>query len=118
MTALLLVATGMLIIVGVKQTADKVIRAVVGLVLIITFLPCVFSACARTRPLVISVPQSVGWVVLVVIVALVGFVLWGGRRQREQARERPLSARRRALPPPPLDGHEGGGLNSDFEDLR
>jgi len=107
MLVVLLAAAGIALIVGAKDLASQLVKAVIGAVLILTALPCLVQSCA-CAPLGESVggpPLVSGGLFLLVALAVVGFVAWRRRTDRAKARElwarRNGSPRARALPAPP-----------------
>jgi NADH:ubiquinone oxidoreductase subunit 6 (subunit J) len=114
MLVALLAAAGIVLIVGAKDLAGRLVKGVIGAVLVLTALPCLVEFCARAlsgRPND-SLSLAPGGLFLLVALAMIGFVVW--RRRADRAKARDLWARRngaprtRALPAPPSTTGEGG----------
>jgi hypothetical protein len=114
--ALLVVLVGFALILGKNDLAEKGLKVLVGLVLVLSFLPGLLARFdtkgARWRP---TTPDlSAPWLrqaLLVVLLAGVGLFAWRARalfaRRRDERRQRSSSPRERALPPaPPENGDE------------
>lgn len=114
MLVVLLTAAGIALVVGAKDLASRLVKAVIGAVLILAALPCLVQscACALPRASVGSPPLMSGGLFLLVALAVVGFVAWRRRADRAKARElwarRNGSPRTRALPAPPSSTSERG----------
>jgi hypothetical protein len=115
MTAILslsLLVSGLLMIVGARDAAKKIIGGMVMLLVFLALAPCLL--CALASPFQGHAGSGAGdyplWPVLIFAVfAIAGFALWRRRETRtrvlEQTRRRHGQARKRALPPaPPPDG--------------
>lgn len=107
---LLLMAAGIALIVGAKDFAGQLAKGAVGVVLILTIIPCLIQSCVCSLrgegvdALASALGNLVGLAILGVL-AIIGFVAW--RRRAERARASELWAKRngtpraRSLPAPP-----------------
>jgi hypothetical protein len=107
MLAILLAAAGIALIVGAKDLASRLVKGVIGVVLILTALPCLIESCTCALSGIPTGGPSLpsGRLFLMAVLAVVGFVAW--RRRADRAKARELWARRngaqrtRALPAAP-----------------
>jgi hypothetical protein len=117
MTALLIVLVGIAIIVGKDDVAMKLAKALVGLVLVLSFAPGLImsvdsrlpsAGCRGTGAL----SEAASVVAIAVLLSGVGLALWKARgllaKRKEDAARRWASPRDRAAPPPPLPEHDDG----------
>lgn len=114
MTALLIVVVGIAIMAGKDDVAMKLAKALVGLVLVLSFAPGLIasvdtaslnSGCRGARKL----SDVASGAAVLVLLAGVGLALWKARgllaKRREEAARRWGSPRDRAAPPPPPSEH-------------
>jgi hypothetical protein len=115
MIALLVALAGFAVIFGANGLAERLTRIVVGLVLIVTFLPGVLARAERAlrdlpRSGLPELPRPPGLAVAFLVVAAAGFAAWKLRafraRRHEALLRRHGTPRDRSLPPPPGDGAE------------
>jgi hypothetical protein len=108
MFVILVIIAGVALIVGAKDFAGKVLKGVLGVVLVLATLPCLLRECCclvdRKGP---TTGDTTGgeWVVLLfVALAVTGYIAWVRRSDSARAREiiarRHGSPRPRALPQP------------------
>lgn len=113
MTALLIVFVGIAVIAGKDDVAMKLAKALVGLVLVLSFAPGIVafvgaatpsSGCRGARTL----SDIASGTAVLVLLAGVGLMFWKARgllaKRRDEAARRWGSPRDRAAPPPP-SGH-------------
>ena len=119
MTAILVVLVGVAIMVGKDDFAMKLAKALVGLVLVLSFAPGVIAsldagASQHGCPSAGALSDVAGIAVLAVALAGIGLALWKARglfaKRRDDAARRSSSPRDRVAPPPPLtDRVDDGG---------
>lgn len=118
MTAVLIVLVGIAIIVGKDDVAMKLAKALVGLVLVLSFAPgliaradlgALSSGCHGTGAL----SEAASVAAIAVALSGIGLALWKARgflaKRREEAARRWSSPRDRAAPPPPPSEHADDG---------
>jgi len=104
---ILLIVAGLCVIFGARGLAEKVLRTVAGLVLVVTLLPGVLLGLSGPTPFVLPAGRTVTMIVAAIVLCLVaiGAVAWRTRayfaRRRQEARGRSAAPRERALPAPP-----------------
>jgi len=107
--AVLLIIAGLLIMVGSKELGAKALRAAIGLAFILSALPIVLACCSTPSVSGVggAIGRALGLVVLVLVLAVVGLIVWRTRAARGRAREaaarRHGHPRHRLPPPPPRD---------------
>lgn len=118
MTALLIVLVGIAIIVGKDDVAMKLAKALVGLVLVLSFAPGLIarvdlgslsSGCHGTGAL----SEAASVAAIAVLLSGIGLALWKARglfaKRRDETARRWGSPRDRAAPPPPPSPHADDG---------
>jgi len=94
---------------GAKDLAGQIVKGVLGAILVLAAIPCFVESCTGALPEVsTSGPSSaLGGLslLLVITLAVIGFLVWRRRADRAKAREvwarRNGASRARALPAPP-----------------
>jgi hypothetical protein len=116
MFALLVMVAGIAFMFGAKDFATRVLRGVLGAVLVVAVVPCVARSCASCLPGLdrtsqASASSGLSMLILATVLAVIGFVAWRRRADRAKAREmwarRNGAPRTRALPAPPSTPGEG-----------
>ena len=108
MLGLLVALGGVLLIVGARDTAGRILG--LGLVgaLAITVLQAILASCLAPRFRDLSVSGS--YLVALVLLGIIGLIAWRTRgfrtRAREDSKHRHSQPRERALPSPPRTGEE------------
>jgi hypothetical protein len=119
MLAVLLMLAGVAFMVGAKDFAGKIAKGVLGIVLILTAIPCLVQSCACFLPGTgaaksPSPPTVSRFLLMMVALVAVGLVAWRRRAERARARElwvrRNGAPRNRALPAPPSNGQTNDNL--------
>ena len=117
MLALLVMVAGLALVAGAKDFAGRVLKGVLGAVLVIAVAPCLARSCASCVPglgktSLASASSAFSLLILAAVLAVIGFVAWRRRAERAKAREmwarRNGAPRARALPTPPSTPGEGG----------
>ncbi len=106
--SLLLVLAGIGFIVGAKDFAGKLLKGVLGVVLVLATLPCLLKECCclveRNGSTTGDTTRGVWIILLFVVLAVAGYIAWVRRSDSARAREsiarRHGSPRPRALPQP------------------
>lgn len=110
MLALILLAAGIALCVGSKDLAGRLAKGAIGVVLVLTAIPCLIQSCTgsvrgeRADGLASALGDLSGLTVLAAL-TIIGFIAW--RRRAERARASELWAKRngtpraRSLPAPP-----------------
>jgi len=107
--SLLLVLAGISFIIGAKDFAGKVLKGVLGVVLVLAVLPCLLKACCclverDARPTLGAATGGLLIALLFVTLTVTGYIAWVRRSDSARAREiiarRHGSPRPRALPQP------------------
>lgn len=111
MSALLLVVVGFALILGQDDFAKKLVHALVGLVIVLSFAPCVL---AQTNGVAMGCgaldagTDLLSNLAIVILLSGIGWLLWrlrsGLAKRRDDEAKRWSSPRDRAMPPPPRDG--------------
>jgi len=108
--AILLVLAGIALIFGAKDSAGKIVKGVLGIVLALAALPCLLKSCSclvaeRENEIPASLAHGLLAIILLAALAIIGLIAW--RRRADRARSREIWAKRngapraRALPAPP-----------------
>jgi hypothetical protein len=115
---LLIILAGYALIFGLGGLADRLLRAALGLALILSVLPGLLARLDRSRgsiPGDAGVPRDLKFAAAVLFLAGVGYFAWRARERfarRRAERERRWSSPRERVPPPPSvaedSGSEGG----------
>ena len=110
MLGLLLMAAGLLLICGAKNTAGEIAKGVLAAVLVLSLLPCLLRSCATSELPGSASLSSLGLgLVMFMALVVIGFIAW---RRTERAKARELWAKRngaprsRALPNPPANDRD------------
>ena len=116
MFALLVMVAGIAFMFGAKDFATRVLKGILGAVLVISVVPCVARSCASCVPgldgtSLAPAASAFSMLIVVAVLAVVGFIAWRRRADRAKAREmwarRNGAPRTRALPAPPSTPGEG-----------
>jgi hypothetical protein len=113
MLSILLAAVGVAVVVGAKDLAGRLVKWVIGAILILAAFRCLINscACALSGASIGGSPLASAELFLVAALVAVGLVTWRRRADRTKAREfwarRNGPPRARSLPAPPSTGGEG-----------
>lgn len=110
MVALVLLLIAYSLIFGRVDFAKGLVRPFFGLVIVATVLPPLIESCTVTSRRGHSSAPPIGAIFLVLLLAGLGYLLWQRRAERQRSNEawrrRHGQARRRVLPPPPLQDED------------
>jgi len=108
--AILLMLAGVALIFGAKDSAGKIVKVVLGIVLALAALPCLLKSCScliteGESEIPGSLAHGLLAIVLLAALAIIGLIAWRRRAERARAHEiwakRNGAPRARALPAPP-----------------